>query len=360
MAGRTFEDFVAVRRQVPTLTGLFGPSGSGKSFTAGRLTAGMERVTKKPTFWIDTESNRALHYADVFKFRHVPFVAPFAPGDYMAAIAHCVKGGAGQIIIDSFSHVWEGAGGILEMHEAEVERMAGQDFAKRERVKITGWIKPKAESRRLINYILSVNCNFVFCLRAKEKLKPVKGKEPEFLGFQPIVGDEFAYEMTLNLFLPPGSNGVPSLQPGEIGERAMVKVPMQFRQMLRAGATLDEDLGAQLAQWATGGEPPPPAGRLQPPTSPPPVARAAESPEAAGLLKEITSVLGRHFPRGPQGITEEVAALRSGARLEAFGTSVWEELKGMPVDQLKIGLATLTKNLDGLASMREREPGEEE
>lgn len=349
MAARTFEDHPAVRRQVPTLTGLFGPSGSGKSYTAGRLTTGMERVTGKPTFWIDTESNRALHYADVFKFRHVPFAAPFAPADYMAAIAHCVKGGAGQIIMDSFSHVWEGAGGILEMHDAEVERMAGQDFAKRERVKMAGWIKPKAESRRLINYILSVNCNFVFCFRAKEKLKPVTGKEPEFLGFQPIVGDEFVYEMTLNLFLPPGSNGVPSLQPGEIGERAMVKVPAQFRNMLRAGATLDENLGEQLAQWAAGGEPPLAAKPASQPTTTPPPA-SAERP----LIAETKAVLERH---GLLGKPESKGAIQS-----AFGMN-WGAVTKLPDEQLQIGLDTLKRNLDGLASMKaetpEREPGEE-
>src|SRR5689334_4945198 len=231
---RRFEDVPAVRKAVPVLLGLFGPSGSGKTYTADRLATGMERVTGKPTFFIDTEANRALHYADLFKFRHVPFLAPFGPLDYLAAIEHCARKGAGQIIVDSGSHVWEGQGGVLEMHEAELDRLAGNDFARRERVKMLAWVKPKAELRRLINTLLQINCNFVFCFRAKEKLKLVKGKEPVPLGYQPIVSDEFTYEMTMNLFLPPASNGVPALIPDEIGERAMVKVPVQFQEMLKA------------------------------------------------------------------------------------------------------------------------------
>lgn len=228
-AVRRFEDTPAVRRAVPVLLGLFGPSGSGKSFSALRLATGMERVTGKATFCIDTEAGRALHYADLFKFRHVPFLAPFGPLDYLAAIEHCVKQGAGQIIVDSGSHLWEGQGGVLEMHEAELDRIAGTDFAKRERVKMLAWVKPKSELRRLINSLLQINCNFIFCFRAKEKMKIVKGKEPVALGYQPIISDEFTYEMTANLFLPPASSGAPLLMPEEIGERAMVKVPVQFR-----------------------------------------------------------------------------------------------------------------------------------
>ena len=38
-----------------------------------------QRVCGGDIFVIDTEARRALHYADAFKFRHVPFGAPFDP-----------------------------------------------------------------------------------------------------------------------------------------------------------------------------------------------------------------------------------------------------------------------------------------
>jgi hypothetical protein len=344
---RKFEDVPAVRKAVPVLLGLFGPSGSGKTYTADRLATGMERVTGKPTFFIDTEANRALHYADLFKFRHVPFLAPFGPLDYLAAIEHCAKQGAGQIIVDSGSHVWEGQGGVLEMHEAELDRLAGNDYAKRERIKMLAWVKPKAELRRLINTLLQINCNFIFCFRAKEKLKLVKGKEPVPLGYQPIVSDEFTYEMTMNLFLPPASNGVPALVPEEIGERAMVKVPVQFREMLKAGAVLDENLGEALAKWARG-DVASPTGK---PAQAPPPADPESAIRAAELRKEILAALKPL--NGQERAKDELQS--------AFGSRVWKEIAALPPEQLAIGLAALRKNIDGLAALKNgRQPGDEE
>src|SRR6266849_4599710 len=76
---RKFEDRPAVREATPLLIGLVGPSNSGKTFSALRLATGIQRVSGGDIWGIDTESRRMLHYADKFKFRHVPFGAPFGP-----------------------------------------------------------------------------------------------------------------------------------------------------------------------------------------------------------------------------------------------------------------------------------------
>jgi len=132
MTTRSFEDRVAIRERVPLLIGLGGPSGSGKTFSALRLATGMQRVTGGEIYFIDTEARRALHYAEQFNFRHVEFKAPFSPLDYLAAIEFCVKKAAGVVIVDSMSHEHEGPGGVLEWHEAELDRMAGDDYKKRD------------------------------------------------------------------------------------------------------------------------------------------------------------------------------------------------------------------------------------
>src|SRR5258708_34193941 len=139
---RKFDDKPAVREQVPLLIGRMGPSGSGKTYSALRLATGIHEVTGGEIYVIDTEARRALHYAEQFKFRHVQFDAPFGSLDYLAAIRHCVAKGAKVIVIDSMSHEHSGPGGYLLTQEAEVQRMAGDDYAKRERVKMAGWIKP--------------------------------------------------------------------------------------------------------------------------------------------------------------------------------------------------------------------------
>lgn len=256
---RVFEAKPATRTAVPLLIGLVGPSGSGKTFSALRLAAGIQRVTGGETFVIDTEARRALHYADKFKFQHVEFGAPFGPLDYLAAVEFCRAKGAKTIVIDSASHLHEGPGGVLEMHSRELERLGGS-----EKVNFLAWKKPKEELRRFINSVLQMSVNLLFCFRAKEKLKIEKGKEPTHLGFMPIASDEFIYEMTCNMLLYPNSNGVPTWQSPELGEKAIIKLPEQFRDMFSARAPLDEATGQRLAEWAAGGTAP---GRAAPKSS---------------------------------------------------------------------------------------------
>lgn len=250
---RVFEDQEAKRERVPLLHGLVGPSGSGKTYSALRLATGIQRVTGGDIYVIDTEARRALHYADRFKFRHIDFKAPFGPLDYLAAIEHCVKKGARVIVVDSMSHEHEGPGGVLELHGQELDRLTKGDSSKADKFNMLAWQKPKAERRRMINSILQMPISSIFCFRAKEKIKIEGGRPPKPLGFVAIAGEEFLYEMTVNCLLLPRSDGVPAWESDEIGERATMKLPEQFRGIFAERAALSEDIGSSLARWAEGG-----------------------------------------------------------------------------------------------------------
>ncbi len=252
---RVFEDRPAVREATPLMVGLVGPSSSGKTFSALRLATGFQRVGGGDIHVIDTESRRALHYADKFKFRHLPFGAPFDPLSYRDAINHCIARGAKTVIVDSMSHEHEGPGGVLEMHAAEMTRLAkawNLRAGSEDKAQMSAWIKPKQERRRMINSILQIPANFIFCFRAKEKLKIVKGKDPEERGFMPQAGEEFVYEMVLKCLLLPGANGVPTWQSDYPGEKMMIKLPEQFRTLFANSPQLSEDIGQKLAEWAAG------------------------------------------------------------------------------------------------------------
>ncbi len=249
---RNFTHRIATRDKTPLLVGLVGPSGSGKTFSALRLATGIQRVMPGEVFVIDTEAGRALQYAEKFRFVHVPFGAPFSPLDYLDAIKYCVDNGAQTIVIDSMSHEHEGPGGVLEWHAAEM----GGNYAKQ----MLAWAKPKAARRRLINTILQYNCNFVFCFRAKTKMKlppkgAPKGTEPTDLGYRPIGGDEWMYEMTLNCLLLPRTNGAPTWTPSIDGEKEVIKLPEQFANLFPSNVQLTEDIGEAMAKWAAGGKP---------------------------------------------------------------------------------------------------------
>jgi hypothetical protein len=252
----TFNFKPATRQQTPLLLGIVGPSGGGKTYSALRLATGIQQVVGGEIAVIDTEARRSLHYANKFKFLHLDFEAPHGPDRYLEAIRAAVAAGARTIVVDSVSHEHEGSGGVLEWHEDELDRMAGEDYRKRESMTFIAWAKPKAARRRLINGLLQIRANFVFCFRAKEKIKMVKderGKtKPVDAGWQAIAGDEFVYEMTDRFLLPPGVKGVPDVSP-EAWATGVPKMPEEHAAIIGQGKPLDEAMGAALAQWAMGG-----------------------------------------------------------------------------------------------------------
>lgn len=253
----------AARGYTPLFIGLAGCSGAGKTFSAMRLATGIQRVCGGDIAVIDTEANRALHYADNFKFKHLAFAPPFSPNDYWEAIETCINAGAKTIVVDSFSHEHEGPGGVLEMHEAEVARIAAAWRCSPETAQFPAWAEPKGQRRRLVNNILQVRVNMILCFRAKRKVKMVKndrGKSvPTDQGWLPIAGDEYSYEMGALGVLPPGSNGVPDWLTQDPGSEMITKRPAQFQDILKPGAQLSEEMGEAMARWSSGAKPAAPA-----------------------------------------------------------------------------------------------------
>ena len=254
MSPAKFEFKPGIREQVPLLVGLMGPSGGGKTFSALRLATGMQRVGGGKIYVIDTEARRSLHYADDFDFEFLEFGEPFSPLEYLSRIQAAVDAGAGTIIVDSISHEHEGPGGVLEWHDKEVKRLG-------EHMTFPAWAKPKAARRRLIGTILTLKVNTIFCFRAKEKSEMGEDKNGkktiDKLGWMAIAGDEFVYELTTSILLPPNAQGVPDWTAELPGERAMIKRPKQFHELLRERRPLDEDHGEAMARWAAGAPPGP-------------------------------------------------------------------------------------------------------
>ena len=244
----TFQFRPAVRTATTLLVGIGGPSGSGKTYSALLLAKGL--AGGKPTVMIDTESGRGLHYADKFDYQYCKLEAPFGPDRYLEAIRDAHQAGAGCIIVDSMSHAHEGPGGLLEMHDTILTRMAGTDFKRREQCTFSAWIEPKKQHNLFMNGVLQVATHIIFCFRAKDKMALVKNErgkmEPVSLGWQPICSDRFEYEMTTLLMLPPRSKGVPDLS------ASATKIPEQFDAVIRQGRPIDTELGEQFAAWAVG------------------------------------------------------------------------------------------------------------
>lgn len=236
----------AIREKVGLLIGLAGPSGGGKTYTAMRLAAGIAGPGKRFAM-IDTEARRGLHYADKFAFDYLELRPPFRPDAYSGAIKAADEAGHSAILIDSFSHEWASEGGVLDWHEEELNRMAGNDYGKRDRVKMAAWIKPKMAHKAMVQRLLQVRAHLIICMRAEEKVEIIRdqsGKQqivPK--GFQPICDKSFPFELTCSFLLLQDRPGVP--QP--------LKLQEQHRPLFPEGRQITEECGRAVAAWAEGG-----------------------------------------------------------------------------------------------------------
>lgn len=308
----TFSYRPAVRDRVALLVAIAGASGSGKTLSALKIARGLVGGDDGKIAVIDTEAGRAKHYApgpgeapgpDRFAFQHGDLTPPFSPEGYVAAIEAAEEAGAEVVVIDSFSHEWEGEGGLHDIHDADLARAVERareshnanwgpfDEARAaERANIGAWRDAKARHKRLINRLLQCRAHLVICLRADEKVRIVKeGNKTKIVQasdlppaerWSPICEKRFMYEMTVSLIVAPQAPGVP----------VPIKIQEQHRHAFPEGRRLSEETGQLLAEWSRGGRtasPPPDADRGAggPPAASPPSAaeEAGPSPNPEAL-----------------------------------------------------------------------------
>lgn len=236
----------AVREKVGLLIGLVGCSGSGKTYTAMRMASGIVGKGKRFAV-IDTEARRSLHYAGMFEFDMCEVKAPFRPEAYSEVIKAADEAGYEAIVVDSFSHEWAGEGGVLDWQEHELDRMAGDDWKKREACKMAAWIKPKMGHKQMIQRLLQVRANLILCFRAEEKVKMEKDANNKTvivpIGWQPICSKEVPYEMTVSFLLTPDKPGYPH----------PLKLQEQHKNLFPLDRPINEESGRKVAEWADGG-----------------------------------------------------------------------------------------------------------
>lgn len=250
----------AVRANVPLLIGVMGPTGSGKTFTAMRLAHGL--AGEKPFAVVDTESGRARHYADRFRFDHADISAPFRPENYLEAIIAAESAGYPVIVVDSVSHVWAGDGGVIDWQEEELDRMAGDNWQKREACKFASWIKPKTAHKKMVSRLLQLRAHVILCFRAEPKVEIQKadGKTkivPKVTatsvdGWIPVCEKMLPFELTASFLLTADRPGV--VKPIKLQEQHRPFVPLE--------EPITEETGRQLGEWARGGNSKPGVGSV--------------------------------------------------------------------------------------------------
>jgi hypothetical protein len=206
----------AIKEALKARVALDGPTGSGKTWTAlqwARIIVGADG----PIGFIDTENRSAAHYAPSPKqlsgidpinrlnywdapyvFGHMPWEPPYDPIKLTAVIkvAGQELGPDGCLIIDSFSHFWEGEGGTLEIVDNAGARAHGNRFA--------GWKEGTPAQRSMIDAIIHAPCHVICCMRSKmEYILDVVEKNgkmvqvPRKVGMRPIQREGVEYEFTV-------------------------------------------------------------------------------------------------------------------------------------------------------------------
>jgi hypothetical protein len=291
----TFAFRPAKRESVSLLIGLAGGTGSGKTYSAMQVATGL--AGDAPFAVIDTEAGRAKHYADDFRFDHGGLTAPFTPAAYADAIEAADKGGYPVIVVDSASHEHAGDGGLLDMHDAEFERLGSRDA-----VKMSAWIKPKSEHKRMVQRLLQVRAHVILCFRAEEKIEIVKDAEGKTVvrpkasltgldGWIPVCEKTLPYELTLSFLLTADAPGMPK----------PIKLQEQHRALVPLDKPLSRETGTLLGEWARGGEvsegggaePSQATSRAVTPANALTAAAPSEVPEALALTTELLALAER-------------------------------------------------------------------
>lgn len=303
------------REGIGAIIGIAGATGTGKTLSGLRVARGLcagpdddladpdtlDRIDARIAF-IDTERRRALHYqvadgekpqpfragrAACFRFSHADLGAPFTPDAYRQLIAEADEAKFGAIVIDSFSHEWDGDGGCHDMHyenqvrdTEEAKRRAMKrnngslpswwsDAEQMDKQSIGAWREPKMLHKKLVSRLLQCGAHVIVCMRAEDKLRIDTEKEtktkrngdeyevtrtkitapkdmPPGERWAPVCEKRFPYELLTSFVMTPDAPGVP----------IPLKMHEDHRGFLRDGAKLDEEFGRKLAAWARGASPP--------------------------------------------------------------------------------------------------------
>lgn len=246
--------------------GLSGGSGTGKTYTALSMARGISEVvtgkTGGPIGYVDTENRRALHYKSAFpEMMHYDMKAVddngsmigFGPERWIAVIDSAEAAELPVVILDSFSHAWEGVGGVLDLQAQVLDRLTGGDDSKKNQRSQLAWAEVKPRYRRLIDRIVRAKTNIIICTRAKPVMQTGFGSNAknarstktrrEDVPWDPASDGDLMFEMTTMVILDPSAPGAPVHQ---------IKVADQFKALLDPRRPMGVETGRAMATWAKG------------------------------------------------------------------------------------------------------------
>ena len=253
----------AKRSEAKPLIGLYAESGCGKTYSGLLLARGFVGPKGKIGM-IETESGRGEAYADILPggYDVISMRSDFSPVRYGEALTAAEKSSVDALIIDSASHEWEGAGGVLDMAAENQKTKKGPLV----------WQEPKMLHQRhfMLRLLTTPIPLVIVCMRAKYPMierKNAEGKKEWIRSDQldPIQASDILYEMFVHAW---------------IDQHHRLRVTKLTRpdlaQVFRDGELITAQTGERLAAWSKGDQPqsaavqvPRPAADAAPSSQPP-------------------------------------------------------------------------------------------
>lgn len=225
----------ATKTQRKLRLALFGPAGSGKTYSALGIARGLAGPAGKVAV-IDTERASASLYADAFDFDTASLDRASIEA-VTGALQAAGRAGYDVVVIDSLSHAWQE---LL----AEIDALAARSFRGNSHA---AWAQGTPKQRALVAAILGYPGHVIATMRAKTEWvieDNDRGKKtPRAVGLNPEQGKGIEYEFDLLAEVDRASLRVIKDRTGRYQDQTID----------RPGAPL----GAELAAWLASAAPPP-------------------------------------------------------------------------------------------------------
>lgn len=230
----------AITSEAKPLVGLYSESGNGKTRSSLLLAKGF-CGDMSSVVMIETESGRGEAYADdpiVGGYNVLSIREDFSPKSYGAAITAAEKAGVQCLIVDSASHEWEAATGVLGMAAKNQEEGKKGPLV---------WQRPKLDHSR--EFMLRLTQTpiplVVVCMRAKYAMEEsvVNGKKDwrRSPDLSPKQSEDILYEMFVHGWIDKAH--------AFHGTKYTLDV---LRTIFLDGEPITVETGKRLAQWASG------------------------------------------------------------------------------------------------------------
>jgi hypothetical protein len=177
----------ASRSKIYLKLALQGVSGSGKTMSAILLAKGLSENGK--IAFIDTENGSGSLYSDRYEYDVDEIRPPFDPAKFSKSFQEALGLGYDVIILDSFSHVWEGVLAIKSELDAKPKANS-----------FTNWNEAGRQFKSVLDTILQSPVHVICCMRRKMDHALDKSDDGKLtvrkLGMAPIMRDNIEYEFS--------------------------------------------------------------------------------------------------------------------------------------------------------------------